>query len=245
MRLLGKIAATIAAVTLSPVIAAAATITIEDFDPTDYATRVADGAYFGEDFESEGNAAGEGEVGPSLVVDTGTFYSLGGQGTGGTVRNLPGNTGTQLALRDGNTYGRRDTVGGRWYLDSNDTYGIGWQVASTRLFDTVMFVLSDGSDVGGFLRIISDGASAEQRTGSRLSNGNSQLVTVSFDTLVSSALIEIANYDSSGTAMRLNDGFSIDGVQVGLAAVPVPPAGLLLAAGLGGLVVLRRRRGTA
>ena len=240
MRYFGKIAVVLAAVSLSGA-AAAATITVTDFDESEYLARVGAGSFFGEDFESEGNAQGEGEVGSDLIVDTGRLYSLGGTGTGGTVRRLAGNTGTQLALRDGNTFGRRDTVGGRWYLDSNDTYGIGWDVSSTRLFDTVMFVLTDGSDTSGFLRILADGMTYEQRSGPRLRNGNSQLVTITFETLVDSAVIELANFNRNGSAMQRNDGFSIDGLQVGIAPVPVPPAGVLFAAGLGGLVLLRRR----
>lgn len=245
MKFVGVLA--VAVLGLTSEVAPAATISITDFDPVVYDAQVAHGSFFGEDFESEGQAAGEGEVGPSLVIDTGEFYALGGVGTGGTVRNLAGNTGTELALRDGNTFGRRDAVGGQWYLDSNDTYGIGWSVASTRLFDTVMFVLTDGSDAGGFLRIVVNGTDmAEQRTHGRLSNGNAQLVTISFETAVSSALIEMANFTSaSGTTRRLNDGFSIDGVQVGIAAVPLPaPAGFLVVA-LAILGLVKRRKAEA
>jgi hypothetical protein len=38
-----------------------------------------------------------------------------------------------------------------------------------------------------------------------------------------------------------NDGFGVDGVSVGLAPVPLPPAALLLGSGLVGLFALRRR----
>lgn len=221
----------------------AATISVSSFDPGAYATQIAHGAFVGEDFESAGAAAGEGEVGPALTLDTGVFASLGGVGTGGTVRNLAGNTGTQLALRDGTTFGRRDAIGGRWYLDSNDTYGIGWDVTSPIAFDTVMFVLADGSDAGGFLRIVVDGVSSfEQRTGDRLANGLEQLVTVRFDQVVQSARIEMANFDSTGSRLRRNDGFSIDAIHVGLASVPLPPTGALLAAGIVGLWAWRRRQ---
>ena len=245
MALINRFSIFASALAVSTVAVTAATITVQDFDAADYAAAVGAGSYLVENFETPGNVAGEGEVGPDLVVDAGRFYSLGGTGSGGTVRNLAGNTGTELALRDGNTYGRRDTVGGRWYLDSNDTYGIGWQVGSTSMFDTVMFVLSDGSDTGAFLRISADGTDYEQRTNGRLRNGNAQLVTITFDQRVNSALIELANYNADGTALRRNDGFSIDGVQVGIAPVPLPSAGLLLAAGLGGLAMVRGRRGRA
>ena len=242
MSVISKFSIVAATLVATSVAATAATITVQDFNAADYEAAIGAGSFLGEDFEIAGDSAGEGEVGADLTLDTGRFYALGGTGTGGTVSGLPGNTGTQLALRDGNTFGRRDAVGGRWYLDSNDTYGIGWEVSSTSLFNTVMFVLTDGSDVGGFLRISAAGTDFEQRTNGRLPNGTAQLVTITFDTFVETALIELANFRSDGTTLRRNDGFSIDGVQVGVAPVLLPPAGLLLAAGFGGLVVLRRRK---
>lgn len=193
----------------------------------------------GENFETLGSNLGEGEVGSNFSTAVGTFNTLGGTGTGGTVSGLPGNTGTELALRDGNTYGRYNTqpLDGDWYLDSNDTYGIDWDVSTGSTFNTVVFTLVDGSDTGAFLRITSDGDTFEQRVGGKLSNGNASIVVVSFDTLVNDAVIEIGNYNSSGTSLRTNDGFAIDGLRVGTdnrlvqdppAPVPLPASGLLL-----------------
>ncbi|MEM6610269.1 MAG: VPLPA-CTERM sorting domain-containing protein [Pseudomonadota bacterium] len=224
--------------------ALAASIHATDFTQAAYNAATSGGTFVGLDFEAEGDAAGEGEVGPALVTHVGTFTTMGGTGSGGTVSGLPGNTGTELALRDGNTYGRVDTVGGRWYLDSNDTYGILWNAdLGGALFKSLTFVLTDGSDVGAYLRVSAAGSDYELRSGGRLPNGYSSLVTITFEDYVQSALVELVNYTTSGgTALRRNDGFSIDGVQVELAPVPLPAAGLMLVAGLGGLAALRRRK---
>jgi len=238
------LAAAILGLCVSAMPLAAATITVTAFDADVFAADIAAGRFIGSNFEREGTIHGEREVGSSLTTGVGTFHSLGGTGTGGTVRGLAGNTGRELALRDGNTYGRRDVLGGQWYLDSNDTYGIGWSVTANRLFDTVTFILIDGSDSGGYLRISVDGVSHEQRSSARLANGNAQLVSIRFDDRVPSALIELENFDQSGTRRRLNDGFAIDGAQVGsYTAVPLAPAGLFLIGGLLAMGAIRRRAG--
>ncbi len=225
--------------------AQAAVISVETFDPTAYASLLTTGTFVGEDFETLGATRGEGEVGASLSTAVGTFATAGGIGSGGTVTGLPGNTGQHLALRDGTVFGRENIVpvGGGWFLDSNDTFGMIWDVTVGAMFDTVAFVLSDASDVGAYLRITAGSSVQEVRTGGRLPDGNDRLIVVSFSEAVSSAQIALVNYTAfGGSTMVRNDGFSIDGAQVRLSPVPVPAAGVLLIAGLGALGALRARR---
>lgn len=231
-----------AALCLGAMPALATSITVEQFSPVAFDIIVGSGTFPGEeDFETLGGSLGEGEVGANFATSVGTFNTLGGTGTGGTVSGLSGNSGAELALRDGNTYGRVNTVptGGTWYLDSNDTYGMSWDVDTGSAFNTVVFTLVDGSDTGAFLRISADGANYEQRVGGKLPNGNASIVVVSFSSLMNDALIEIGNYTGTNE-LRTNDGFSVDGLRVGVlnnlnnpSPVPLPASGLLLAGALG------------
>jgi len=196
-----------------------------------------------EDFEFLGARYGVGEIRPGSALQSavGSFETLGGQGSGGTVRGLAGNTGTNVALRSGNVYGRRDIVGGRYYLDSNDTHGIGWDVRSSAgAFNTIVFALTDSSEFS-YLRIVADGVAQEQTSGRRLRNGHTSIVTITFDSLVTEARIELAGYSSYQGQRVTNDGFSIDGASVGIAAVPVPASLPLLALGIAGLWAVRRK----
>lgn len=69
-------------------------------------------------------------------------------------------------------------------------------------------------------------------TTANLGDGKLHLVTMSFAKRTDDIKIKMIN--GSG------DGFGIDGIR--LSAVPLPAGGVLLLAGLGGLVLLRRRR---
>lgn len=237
-------AAVIVAGAFLPKESEAATITISDFTEENYSSAI-QGSFTGLDFEALGAARGEGGVGPGLSTALGTFSGLGGTGSGGTVTGLAGNTGTELALRRGDVFGRSNThpLGGEWYLDSNDTFGIGWVVArGGDLFDRIVFALTDGSEFGGSLRVIVGGYAADQGADGARSNGNTSLVTVDFDTPVAVASIQLGHFDNaSSTRLVTNDGFSIDGVQVGIAPVPLPASVAFLSVGLGALVFLRRR----
>ena len=228
------------AVTMACTVGAqAATISVSTFDAGAYNSSFGAPNHVGEDFENLGATRGEGEVGPSLGTAVGTFESLGGVGSGGSVTG----TGEELALRDGSLFGRTNTVpqGGSWFLDSNDTWGMKWTVDIGSLFDQLSFVLNDGSDQGAFLRITAGGESKELRTGGKLPNGNARTVVIDFGQQVSTAEIVLGNYTTSGgERFKLNDGFSVDGVDV--SAVPLPASVLLLGVAMGGLGWAGRRK---
>ena len=79
-----------------------------------------------EDFETFAT----GETTGGLATAVGVFDTLGPAGSGGTVTGTAGNSGTGLYVRDRGVYGRSNTTAaGRSYLDSNDTYGLGWTIA--------------------------------------------------------------------------------------------------------------------
>lgn len=222
--------------------AMSATINYKSFSAGAYNTAV--GGFSNavvEDFES----FSEGNVANGFTTSVGTFSTLGGTGTGGTVSGADfANDGSKLAVRDGNVYGRRSTTsalsgnsGDNMFLDSNDTYGIRWDVSlGGNLFDRLVLTLSDATDVGATMRISVGGAVLNLNG---LANGNRQIIAIDFGAAVSSASIFFGNY--SNGKYRLNDGFSIDDIAVN--EVPLPASALLLLAGLGGMTALRRRKG--
>ena len=220
----------------------AATIDIQRYSAAAYSALLSGGSYIAEDFESEGRAFGAAEVNPLFQTDVGTFSVIGGVGSGGTVSKLPGNTGTELALRRGNVYGRvNTTAGGAFYLDSNDTFGMNWSATTGRLFDRIVFTLSDAADTGAVLRIdADDGISPASFTTGRLRNGQRRIIDISFDAPVRSAFISLTNVQERDGRTLVNDGFAIDDVSVGLAAVPLPAGFALLLTGLGGMALARR-----
>ena len=232
-----------AIVLVSTASAQASSITVSIFDAASYNAGFGLAPTVGEDFEQLGRTLGEGEVANGFGTAVGTFSTLGGTGGGGTVTGLPGNTGESLALRDGNVFGRENTVptGGSWFLDSNDTWGMSWDVSIGSKFDAISFILNDASDVGAFLRISAGGMVEELRTGSKLPDGNAKLVVIDFGQQMSSANIVLGNFSSlGGNQYRLNDGFSVDGIQV--SAVPLPASVLMLGAAIGGLGFAGRRK---
>jgi hypothetical protein len=243
------------AMIVAPIAASAATISVGIFDSVTY-----NGSYGSTagaatlDFEALGASHGRGEVAPGLATNVGTFTTLGGTGSGGTVSGLAGNTGKNLALRDGNVFGRMNTTptGGKWFLDSNDTWGLTWNVglAGGQAFTGLAFSLMDASDVGAFMRIMTGTDSYEVRTGAQLGNANTKIVDISFGAEVTSATVTLGNFKTrGGSKFFLNDGFSIDGLQVygvpPLSEVPVPASALLLGSALAGIGAMRRRRKTA
>lgn len=191
-----------------------------------------------EDFESFTT----GEVLGPVTSAVGVFDTLGPTGSGGTVTGTAGNTGTGLFLRDTGVYGRSDTtLGGGTYLDSNDTFGISWTIAGLGLFDHVFFTMSDVADSGATFTLLAGGTQVGPSIASQR-NGAINMVMLSFASAIDTLTLELRH-------SKLNDGFSIDDATIGLSraaatppsGVPLPPAAALLVAGVGALVLLRRR----
>jgi hypothetical protein len=244
-----RIMAAAAVVALSAGAVQAASISVTTFSVGDYNTQLGLlGTAVGENFE--GFTEGNRDNGFSTAV--GTFSTLGGTGSGGTVTDpdpgFPGvNDGTKLAIRDGNVYGRSSTTAlltgnpeDDKFLDSNDTWGIEWLVNVGSMFDRLIFTLTDATDQKATLTISADGADPVVFSG--LGPSNRQLVVIDFGGRVSNATITLANTDSKGKP-KTNDGLSIDDIAVSV--VPLPAPALLLIGGLAGLAAFRRKRATA
>lgn len=224
--------------------AMAATVTVTSFSAGAYSAAVgAFGSAVVEDFES----FSEGNVADGFSTAVGSFSTLGGTGSGDTVRRADfTNDGAQLAIRDGNVYGRRSTTStlsgdasDDMFLDSNDTYGIRWDVSlGGDMFDRLVLTLTDVADAGAMMRIEAVDAFYDL---ANLGDGNRRLVTIDFGEAISSATIFFGNWRNG--LPRLNDGFSIDDISVN--EVPLPASALLLLAGIGGMAALRRRKLTA
>lgn len=168
----------------------------------------------------------------------GSFTTLGGTGAGWSA--IDG--GQSLEVRGDNTmpWGRYDldgVVSGKW-LDSNDTYGMRWDIADHGKFNALSFFLIDAADVGAkFSMKVGDTLYSDLLGGSgQARSGNIQVVTILLDRAVDSLSVELMHD-------RLNDGFGVDGATLAhVAPIPVPPAAALLVTGLFALGAVRRRR---
>ena len=231
----------VCAFALTALPAAAASITVKAFDASSYGATAGLGALAFENFES----FDEGNVANGISTAVGSFSTIGGVGSGGTVTNADfDNDGSLLAMRDGNVYGRhsttRDLTGKAaddMFLDSNDTKGIRWDASlGGTMFNRLVLTLSDAADTGAIMEImVGDTAYSFASQG----NGNHKTVVIELDEQVAATSVFFRNRTSSG-GLRINDGFSLD--DIAISAVPLPASALLLLAGVGGLGALGRRK---
>ncbi|MEO9826783.1 MAG: VPLPA-CTERM sorting domain-containing protein [Paracoccaceae bacterium] len=217
----------------------AASITVSDFNAGAYDAIVSGyGNTVTEDFEGflEGNVAN------GFATSVGTFSTLGGTGTGGTVTGADfDNNGSLLAVRDGNVYGRRSTTSAlsgdksdNMFLDSNDTYGISWMVSlGGSMFDSIALTISDAAEFSMLQVVVGE----ESITLSNFGGSSQKIVEINFDSAVSVASVFFGHSNSNG--LRTNDGFSLDDIAV--SEVPLPASALLLLGGLAGLSRFRKK----
>ncbi len=255
-----SISAFFAALALSASAAGASTITVTPFSVADYNTQLAGftGSIVEEDFESfaEMNVGGIGD--PFITTTVGDFQTLGGTGSGGTVRNADNtftggsgsnpNDGSKLAIRDRNVFGRVSTTsaiaGGAAYdplgkfLDSNDTHGIRWDVDVGGSFNKILLTLTDAADTGATVTITDNFGGFEQFQSQPRSN--QKTVLIDFGQSVTGATMLFSNTNGPNGAPRTNDGLALDDIAVSV--MPLPPSVLFLGAGLACLSLLRRRK---
>jgi hypothetical protein len=182
-------------------------------------------------------SAGSGTTNPG-ATNVGSFTSLGGTGTGGSA--IKGGHGLEVRQDNPFKWGRHGLEANKW-LDSNDTFGMAWQVSGLGTFNALTFFLTDVADVGAHFTIKVGETLSNVVIGEngRTANGTIHLVRILLPAAVSDLLVELRNH-------RLNDGFGIDGVTVArIAPIPVPPAAALLLTGVVALAGLRRRRRAA
>jgi hypothetical protein len=178
----------------------------------------------------------KGEIATSVGTSVGSFTTDGGVGNGTTCASLSlGNTTCDnIAIQQAPTINGQGNIipfNGSWALNTADTLGLVWTVNTGSLFDSLVFVLRDPADQRPFNLTI-EAAGAVFQSSVNLGNERLALVKVDFASQLQSAIITVRT--------RENDGFTFDGAAVNV--VPLPAAGWMLIAGLGGLMALRRRQ---
>lgn len=209
----------------------------------------------GTDFAA-GPSVRSGELGAGgYVSHVGTFGTLGGTGTGRQCRTFFafGPRCEQIALQDdrqtvngtsvveahgqGNIVPGPPGTPGRYALSNADTRGISWNAARAdgRMFDRIVFALRDPADTGRrSLDILVDSVSVfEGGPLRRLADGATWLVVLDLDRAVIGTEVSVLT--------SRNDGFTLDGATLHSAPIPLPASVAMLLAGLGALLLLRRR----
>jgi hypothetical protein len=203
---------------------------IEDFeDPTSLSGNLEAGGTIA------GGGTGEITAGESLGSSVGMFTSFGGTGSGSTCGSLSAdNSCTNIGYQmDPPVNGQGNTIPfeGLYSVNSADTEGMSWTADTGSLFNELVFVLRDPGDQGQKTLTIA-AAGETYSTTTRLPNEELLLVQVLFGAHQSSATIDITT--------SINDAFTIDGAAANV--VPLPAAGWMLLAGIGGLAAMRRRQ---
>lgn len=187
-------------------------------------------SYFMETFESF--TAGASSQSTSISTAVGTF-SLGTAGFGGACDNGPYACSDGPSVLDGGNTpfaGRYAAAPSNNWLDSQDAQSLTFSPLAGAT--SVGFYLTDANDSGGRLDISGFGFNFTDIFGGALSDGSIFYLTIS-DAAGLSDLTFWSNNPS--------DGYGIDNVTVAVASVPEPGTLTLLALGVAGLVVLRRR----
>lgn len=191
-----------------------------------------------EDFESFEAWNGTTQTRDPANTRVGSFQGAGRPGSGGA--HVGDGTGSEI--RTAMPYYARSnlTVGGQNWLDSNDLEYLVWDIAPDMpaRFNSLAFFLTDVSDVPGTnftFTLEAEGIDATTMHIAPQANGGINFVRILFDQAVANATL---TFDT-----KHNDGFGLDEATIGgIAPVPLPPAALLLVAGLGGLGLIGRRR---
>jgi hypothetical protein len=196
-------------------------------------------------FESFENIA-TGTRNPDTLV--GSFAGFGTAGSGDTAVDCGSGLGDGACVKPLGTAGGRYATDGANWLDSNDMNGIEWTIPGangkpTNAVTAIAFLLTDIDDVGS-LQFAIEVSSGELLASEVNSDGvgtrpepdaTLHLVEIGFTAPVE--LVQITMTNGNG------DGFGID--SVGMNVVPLPAAGWMLLAGIGGLVAMKRRRKAA